>query len=203
MSTTERRLPHVPAQSEQTVPAGSTVLVDFAPSGDARPRPARTVAGGWFPVRPASGDTAVLELEPGGPPWAARRARPAALFAGDGSRPTEVSVYGHPRPGLGDGVWVEVTATGPGGLLALPFLAPEKVGSSVHAYALAERGNAQRVETAAAARGRRGARVTIGPGVIVAPPALDELSGPRKEWFEHVREVCDAERFAASDELTT
>ncbi|MFF4396677.1 trypsin-like peptidase domain-containing protein [Streptomyces sp. NPDC001480] len=97
---------------EQASPAGRTVLVDFAPSGNARPRSARTVEGGWFPARPASGDIAVLELGPDGPP---AEARPAALFAGDGSRPTEVSVYGHPSPGLGDGVWVQVTATGSGG----------------------------------------------------------------------------------------
>ncbi|MGD6751995.1 SDR family oxidoreductase [Streptomyces sp. BH105] len=87
-------------------------------------------------------------------------------------------------------------------LLDLPFLAPDKVGSSVHAYALAKRGNALRVETAAAAWGKRRARVnTISPGVIITPLALDELSGPRKEWFEHVREVCAAGRFATSDEV--
>lgn len=97
---------------EEAVPAGSTVLVDFAPSGDPRPRGARTVDGGWFPARPTSGDIAVLELEPDGPPVAAR---PAALFAGDGSGPNRVSVYGHPGPWLDDGVWAEVTATGSGG----------------------------------------------------------------------------------------
>jgi NAD(P)-dependent dehydrogenase (short-subunit alcohol dehydrogenase family) len=87
-------------------------------------------------------------------------------------------------------------------LLALPFLAPEKVGSSVHAYALAKRANSLRVETAAAAWGKRGARVnTISPGVVITPLALDELSGPRREWFEHVREVCAAKRFATSDEV--
>ncbi|MDT3726640.1 SDR family oxidoreductase [Streptomyces sp. DSM 41972] len=69
-------------------------------------------------------------------------------------------------------------------LLTLPFLDPAKVGSSVHAYALAKRGNALRVETAAAAWGRRGARVNaISPGVIITPLARDELSGPRREWF--------------------
>ncbi|MFE9026374.1 trypsin-like peptidase domain-containing protein [Streptomyces iakyrus] len=97
---------------EQTTAPGSTVLVDFAPSGDSRPRRARTVEGGWFPVLPSSGDIAVLELEPGGPP---AEARPARLLPGDGTGPTEVSVYGHPGRGLGDGVWVEATATGRGG----------------------------------------------------------------------------------------
>ena len=87
-------------------------------------------------------------------------------------------------------------------LLALPFLHPDKVGTSVHAYALAKRGNSLRVEAAAAAWGKRGARVnTISPGVIITPLALDELSGPRKDWFEHVREVCAAKRFATSDEV--
>nr|WP_277611397.1 trypsin-like peptidase domain-containing protein [Streptomyces scabichelini] len=97
---------------EQMVPADSAILVDFAPSGDARPRRAKTVDGGWLPARPTSGDIAVLELEAGEPPTVAR---PAALFAGDWAERTEVSVYGHPRPGLGDGLWVEATATGPGG----------------------------------------------------------------------------------------
>lgn len=98
--------------AEQVTPADGAVLVDFAPSGDPRPRRARLVDGGWFPARSASGDLAVLDLEAGEPPAGAR---PAALHAGDGAQPAEVSVYGHPRPGLGDGLWVEATATGPGG----------------------------------------------------------------------------------------
>ncbi|WP_155057927.1 effector-associated domain 2-containing protein [Streptomyces blattellae] len=103
--------------------------MDFAPSGDARPRPARTVDGGWFPARATSGDIAVLELGPDGPP---AEARPAALFAGDGAHPAEVSVYGHPRPGLGDGVWVEVTATGRGG----PNPAWRQLDGRVHGVAI-------------------------------------------------------------------
>ncbi|MQY14157.1 hypothetical protein SRB5_43190 [Streptomyces sp. RB5] len=97
---------------DRIVPTGSTVYVDFSPSGDARPRPARTIAGGWFPALSASGDIAVLELEP---PDTPAEARPATLMAGDDTGPTDVSVYGYPSPGLGDGVWVEATATGSGG----------------------------------------------------------------------------------------
>lgn len=89
-------------------------------------------------------------------------------------------------------------------LLALPFLQPEQVGSSVRAYALAKRGNSLRVLTAAAALGKRGARInTISPGVIITPLALDELSGPRGEWFEKVRRTCAAKRFSTSDEVAT
>jgi NAD(P)-dependent dehydrogenase (short-subunit alcohol dehydrogenase family) len=87
-------------------------------------------------------------------------------------------------------------------LLALPFLQPGKIGSTVHAYALSKRANSLRVQTAAAAWGKRGARVnTISPGVIITPLALDELSGPRKDWFEHMRQVCAAKRFATPDEV--
>ncbi|KAK1184230.1 SDR family oxidoreductase [Streptomyces sp. NBS 14/10] len=59
------------------------------------------------------------------------------------------------------------------------------MGSSVHAYALSKRANSLRVQTAAAAWGKRGARVNaVSPGVIITPLAKDELSGPRAEWFQ-------------------
>jgi NAD(P)-dependent dehydrogenase (short-subunit alcohol dehydrogenase family) len=87
-------------------------------------------------------------------------------------------------------------------LLALPFLQADRVGSTVHAYALAKRANSLRVLTAAAAWGKRGARVnTISPGVIITPLALDELSGPRAGWFERVRTTYAAKRFSTSDEV--
>jgi NAD(P)-dependent dehydrogenase (short-subunit alcohol dehydrogenase family) len=87
-------------------------------------------------------------------------------------------------------------------LLALPFLQPAEVGATVHAYALSKRANVLRVLTAAAAWGKRGARVNaVSPGVIITPLAEDELSGPRKEWFEHVRKVSAAGRFGTSGEV--
>lgn len=87
-------------------------------------------------------------------------------------------------------------------LLDLPFLTPEAIGTTVHAYALSKRANSLRVQTAAAAWGKRGARVnTISPGVIITPLALDELSGPRKDWFDNVRRTCAAGRFATPDEV--
>lgn len=87
-------------------------------------------------------------------------------------------------------------------LLGLPFLTPEAIGTTVHAYALSKRANSLRVQTAAAAWGKRGARVnTISPGVIITPLALDELSGPRKDWFENVRVTSATGRFASPDEV--
>jgi NAD(P)-dependent dehydrogenase (short-subunit alcohol dehydrogenase family) len=87
-------------------------------------------------------------------------------------------------------------------LLTLPFLTPEAIGTTVHAYALSKRANSLRVQTAAAAWGKRGARInTISPGVIITPLALDELSGPRKDWFETVRKTSAAGRFATPDEV--
>ncbi|SFG72591.1 SDR family oxidoreductase [Streptomyces mirabilis] len=87
-------------------------------------------------------------------------------------------------------------------LLDLPFLTPEKIGSTVHAYALSKRANSLRVLTAAHEWGRRGGRVnTISPGVIITPLARDELAGPRGAWFETVRQTCAAKRFSTSDEV--
>ncbi|KPH98755.1 hypothetical protein OK074_6190 [Actinobacteria bacterium OK074] len=41
----------------------------------------------------------------------------------------------------------------------------------------------------------------VSPGVIITPPALDELSGPRREWFNKVRETSAAKRFGTAEEV--
>ena len=66
-------------------------------------------------------------------------------------------------------------------LLALPFLQPDQVPDSLHAYQIAKRGNSLRVMAEAVRWGRRGARVnTISPGIVITPLARDELTGPRE-----------------------
>jgi NAD(P)-dependent dehydrogenase (short-subunit alcohol dehydrogenase family) len=126
----------------------------------------------------------------------------ARVIAPGGAGIVVASMAGHRESPYEREIEQALATTPTAELLALPFLQSEKIGSSVHAYALAKRANSLRVLTAAAAWGKRGARVNaISPGVIITPLALDELSGPRKEWFEHVRTVSAAQRFATSDEV--
>lgn len=64
-------------------------------------------------------------------------------------------------------------------LLELPELAPGAVADPGTAYGIAKRANHLRVRAAAAAWGRRGARVnTISPGIIATSMGAAELDGP-------------------------
>jgi NAD(P)-dependent dehydrogenase (short-subunit alcohol dehydrogenase family) len=87
-------------------------------------------------------------------------------------------------------------------LLSLPFLQPDQVTDSLHAYQLAKRGNSLRVMAEAVHWGKRGARVnTISPGIIITPLAKDELTGPRGEGYRRMIEVCAAGRAGTPDEV--
>jgi len=89
-------------------------------------------------------------------------------------------------------------------LLALPFLQPDQVKDSLHAYQLAKRGNSLRVMAEAVRWGKRGARVnTISPGIIITPLAKDELSGPRGAGYRRMIELSPAGRAGTPDEVAT
>jgi NAD(P)-dependent dehydrogenase (short-subunit alcohol dehydrogenase family) len=89
-------------------------------------------------------------------------------------------------------------------LLSLPFLQPDQVKDSLHAYQLAKRGNSLRVMAEAVRWGKRGARInTISPGIIITPLARDELTGPRGEGYRRMIEVCAAGRDGTPDEVGT
>jgi NAD(P)-dependent dehydrogenase (short-subunit alcohol dehydrogenase family) len=89
-------------------------------------------------------------------------------------------------------------------LLSLPFLQPEQVKDSLHAYQISKRGNSLRVMAEAVRWGKRGARVnTISPGIIVTPLAQDELNGPRGAGYRRMIEVCAAGRAGTPDEVGT
>ena len=89
-------------------------------------------------------------------------------------------------------------------LLSLPFLQPDKVTDSLHAYQISKRGNSLRVMAEAVRWGKRGARVnTISPGIIVTPLAKDELTGPRGAGYRRMIEVSAAGRAGTPDEVGT
>jgi NAD(P)-dependent dehydrogenase (short-subunit alcohol dehydrogenase family) len=87
-------------------------------------------------------------------------------------------------------------------LLSLPFLQPDKVTDSLHAYQISKRGNSLRVMAEAVRWGKRGARInTISPGIIMTPLAKDELRGPRGEGYRRMIEVSAAGRVGTPDEV--
>ena len=90
------------------------------------------------------------------------------------------------------------------GLLGLPFLQPDQVKDSLHAYQLAKRGNALRVMAEAVRWSKRGARInTISPGIIITPLAKDELTGPRGAGYRRMIELSPAGRAGTPDEVAT
>jgi NAD(P)-dependent dehydrogenase (short-subunit alcohol dehydrogenase family) len=87
-------------------------------------------------------------------------------------------------------------------LLSLPFLQPNQIKDTLHAYQLSKRANALRVMAEAVRWGRRGARVnTISPGIIITPLAKDELTGPRGAGYRRMIEGCPVGRAGTSDEV--
>ena len=87
-------------------------------------------------------------------------------------------------------------------LLSLPFLQPEQVKDSLHAYQLSKRGNSLRVMAEAVQWGKRGARInTISPGIIITPLAKDELSGPRGDGYRRMIGASAVGRAGTPDEV--
>ena len=87
-------------------------------------------------------------------------------------------------------------------LLTLPFLQPDQVKDSLHAYQLSKRGNSLRVMAEAVHWGKRGARInTISPGIVMTPLAKDELNGPRGAGYRRMIESSVSKRAGTPDEV--
>ena len=87
-------------------------------------------------------------------------------------------------------------------LLSLPLLQKENIKDTLHAYQLAKRCNEKRVMAEAVKWGERGARInSISPGIVATPLALDELNGPRGDFYKNMFAKCPAGRPGTADEI--
>jgi len=124
------------------------------------------------------------------------------VIAAGGAGGVISSQSGHRLPALTPEQNKALATTPADELLSLPFLQPDQVKDSLHAYQLAKRGNALRVMAEAVRWGKRGARINaISPGIIITPLAKDELTGPRGEGYRRMINVSAAGRAGTPDEV--
>ena len=124
------------------------------------------------------------------------------VIARGGSGVVIASQSGHRLGALTAEQDMALATTPPEQLLSLPFLQPDQVKDSLHAYQLAKRGNSLRVMAEAVRWSKRGARInTISPGIIITPLAHDELTGPRGEGYRQMVERCPVGRAGTPDEV--
>ena len=87
-------------------------------------------------------------------------------------------------------------------LLQLEITKKENIIDTLHAYQIAKRCNVKRVMAEAILWGQRGARInSISPGIIMTPLALDELNGPRGDFYKNMFKQSPAGRPGIADEV--
>ena len=124
------------------------------------------------------------------------------VIAPGGSGVVIASQSGHRLPALPAEQNQALATTPVHELLDLPFLQPDQVQDSLHAYQLAKRGNSLRVMAEAVRWGERGARInTISPGIVITPLARDELAGPRGDGYRRMIESSPVGRAGTPDEV--
>ncbi len=119
-----------------------------------------------------------------------------------GSAVTISSQSGHRMPALTPEEDRLLATTPTEELLGLEILRPDKVRDTLHAYQMAKRCNVKRVMAEAVKWGAKGARVnSISPGIIITPLALDEINGPRGEFYRDMFAKSPAGRPGIADEV--
>jgi len=114
------------------------------------------------------------------------------------------SQAGHRLPALTLEDDKALATTPPEELLDLPLLQSERLGDTLHAYELSNRGKALRVQAEAVRWGRRQARVNaISPGIVMTPLSRAELTGPQGDGYRRMIERCPAGRAGTADEVAT
>jgi NAD(P)-dependent dehydrogenase (short-subunit alcohol dehydrogenase family) len=127
-----------------------------------------------------------------------------AVIARGGSGVVIASQSGHRLPPLSPEQNTALATTPVEELLGLPFLQPDQIKDSLHAYQLSKRANALRVMAESVRWGKRGARVnTISPGIVMTPLAKDELNGPRGEGYRRMIAQSAAGRAGTPDEVAS
>ncbi|WP_447951691.1 SDR family oxidoreductase [Chryseobacterium koreense] len=112
------------------------------------------------------------------------------------------SQSGHRMPALSPEVDRQLALTPTEELLDLEELKTENINDTLHAYQMAKRCNVKRVMAEAVKWGQRGARVnSISPGIIITPLALDEINGPRGDFYKNMFAKCPAGRPGTADEV--
>lgn len=87
-------------------------------------------------------------------------------------------------------------------LLQLELLKLGNIKDTLHAYQMAKRCNAKQVMAEAVKWGERGARInSISPGIIITPLALDEINGPRGDFYKNMFAKSPAGRRGIADEV--
>jgi len=125
-----------------------------------------------------------------------------SVIASGGSGVVIASQSGHRLPALSTEQNRALATAPTEDLLELPFLQPDQVEDSLHAYQLAKRANSLRVMAEAVRWGKRGARVnTISPGIIITPLAKDEIAGPRGDGYRRMIESSPVGRAGTPDEV--
>ena len=125
------------------------------------------------------------------------------VIAEGGTGITISSQSGHRMAALGAEIDEQLATTPTEKLLALEVLQPQNIKDTLHAYQLAKRCNEKRVMAEAAGTwGARGARLnSISPGIIITPLALDEINGPRGDFYKNMFAKCPAGRAGTADEV--
>lgn len=119
-----------------------------------------------------------------------------------GTAVTISSQSGHRMPALTADEDRQLAMTPVEELLQLDILHPDKIKDTLHAYQLAKRCNVKRVMYEAVKWGERGARVnSISPGIIITPLALDEINGPRGDFYKNMFAKSPAGRPGIADEV--
>lgn len=119
-----------------------------------------------------------------------------------GSAVTISSQSGHRMPALDAEIDRQLALTPVEELLELEVLRTENIKDTLHAYQMAKRCNVKRVMAEAVKWGERGARVnSISPGIIITPLALDEINGPRGEFYKNMFAKSPAGRPGTADEV--